>query len=105
MNQYELYPLPNRIRSDGSAWYFDPILKEIIFFDDEEDELSLCNSDEKLYSWESAIIDSNNTLPAGAIFHTTRDVSKGEELFFDYSLSESSLPKWAEGWYEPIDQQ
>jgi hypothetical protein len=74
------FSIPNETRRDGSPWYFDEFLQELVRFPSPIDR-----------------VDANSSTCGAALVLTT-PVSEGEELFLDYKLKEP-LPEWARDWY------
>ena len=75
-----LYHLPNELRADGSAWYYNSMCEEVISF-----------SNKPLNA-------SRNEGVFGAALLLIKPLEEEDELLLDYKLS-NPLPKWAEGWY------
>ena len=77
------YSVPNELRADGSHWYYDPCLDEVISFP----------------SKSKGHTPLPRTILCGAAMILTASLSQGEELLLDYGLKEP-CPTWAKGWYE-----
>ena len=77
------YSVPNELRADGSHWYYDTCLDEVISFP----------------SKGKGHTPLPRTMLCGAAMILTAPVSQGEELLLDYGLKEP-YPTWTKGWYE-----
>ena len=71
------FPLPNTMRLDGSPWYFDSQMNEVVRLN--ETHINL------------------NSL-SGAAFYATRNINPGDELLLNYRL-QRPYPDWAKDWY------
>lgn len=87
INSTEVYPIPNKRRSDGSPWYFDATAEEIVRFPRDADH----------YDGDRA----SHPPVAGAALCSSRELACGDELLLDYGLKGPPYPAWANGWYVP----
>ena len=76
----DYFPIPNELRADGSPWYYDTALAELVSFPRRE------------------LTPLPHKMLCGAALISTTPISKGEELLLDYGLREP-YPLWAKGWY------
>ena len=79
----EYFPLPNELRADGSPWYFDTSLENLVHFPDSSNHE------------EQPLVQK---MLCGAALILTTPIAQGEELLIDYGLKEP-YPEWADGWY------
>lgn len=84
-NEDEYFRIPNEAREDGTPWYYDAALEEVVSFPKRADGRDAPRS--------------RNSGACGAAFVLNKPISEGEELLLDYGLSEP-YPPWARGWYE-----
>jgi hypothetical protein len=80
--QDDYFPLPNSSRDDGSPWYFDSHLQEIVHFP----TLSTPPTEDEALG--------------GALLFATQSIHQGQEIFIDYALK-PPYPEWARLWYKP----
>jgi hypothetical protein len=78
------YSLPNRVRRDGSPWYFDGRNEEVVNFSREPEDFS-----EEETSFE---------LLCGMAMILSSTIEPGQELLLDYGLKKP-YPEWASDWY------
>lgn len=100
-SDWDLYPIPNQRRSDGTPWYLCPSTGEIISHPppserDGGDLGAIMTDTGSLYSSMSASL-------AGALVIAAHELQEGEEIFFDYALR-PPFPPWAREWFQPADE-
>mmetsp|Transcript_5653 Transcript_5653/g.7224 ORF Transcript_5653/g.7224 Transcript_5653/m.7224 type:complete len:156 (+) Transcript_5653:1-468(+) len=106
------FPLPNRVRNDGSPWYLEPWTGEIVSFPIEEYRNYDCSA--TVREWEQSLLWHNEdqpsknivpSFPAGACFYASSSIGAEQELFFDYKLRGPPYPSWARKWYSPAAER
>lgn len=93
LNEEDTYDIPNRLRCDGSPWYYDEFENKLVHFPNRATSLetdSAASIHEVNYYYQQQV--------CGAAIVLSHQVESGEELFLDYGLHEP-YPEWAEGWY------
>jgi hypothetical protein len=83
------YKLPNILRFDGSPWYFDTINQQIQYFPKGMQDHRFATMNHQMVVGAAIIADDTSNVK----------LIPGQELFLDYQLKATALPKWAVDWY------
>lgn len=83
----KMFGIPNTLRSDGCAWYYDSFENKVVYFDDDSKSGSR-QRDSSLRCGGAAIV----------LQKTCNEVEVGDELLLDYGLNKP-YPPWARDWY------
>jgi len=93
------FPIPNKMRSDGSPWYYDATAGNIVRFPLHPRACTHGTTDRHSTPRKGT---SGVVTPAGAVLCASRDLKRDEELFLNYNLKGPPFPKWALSWYVPV---